>query len=134
MGLEFLNRTFRTFSIVLLALLPFGFFYLNVYQTLALLSGAVWGMLNLVFLTTLVRASIRPEGVEVGSTVALLVIKFPMLYLAGYGLLKVNLFEPPYLLLGASGIMVIIVLKVIGRYLLGLDTTERSAKTASGAA
>ena len=134
MGLEFLNRTFRTFAIVVLLLLPFGFFYLNLYQTLAILSGSVWGMLNLMFLTTLIRSSIRPEGADTGRTVTLIVIKFPILYLAGYCLLKIYVFQPLDLLLGASGIMLIVVLKVLGRYVLGMDSAEKSAKPISGAA
>ena len=134
MGLEFLNRTFRTFAIVVLLLLPFGFFYLNLYQTLAILSGTVWGMLNLMFLMTLIRSSIRPEGADTGRTVTLIVIKFPILYLAGYCLLKIYVFQPLDLLLGASGIMLIVVLKVLGRYVLGMDSAEKSAKPISGAA
>ena len=74
MGLEFIGRTLRTFGLVLLIFLPFGFYYFGLYATLAILSGAVWGIVNLIFLTELVKAIIRPGGVQVERAIVIGVV------------------------------------------------------------
>lgn len=126
MGLEFIGRTLRTFGIVLIAFLPFGFYYLGLFPSLAILSGGIWGMINLMFISALVQSAIRPEGADVGRTVGFLLIKFPALYVAGFFLLKVPQFSPVHLLIGFSGVMAIMVLKVLGRLFLGLDSSRKN--------
>ncbi|HVP07375.1 MAG TPA: hypothetical protein VMS71_05995, partial [Candidatus Acidoferrum sp.] len=132
MGLEFIGRTLRTFGLVLLIFLPFGLYYMGTYPTLAILSGGVWGMINLIFLTELIRGVVRPEGVLVGAAIVIGVIKFPLLYLTVYALFKVPQFKPALLLIGFSGVLLVMVLKAAGRMLLGMDspshgTTARRA-------
>ncbi len=78
MGLDFIDRTLRTTGIVILVLLPFSLYYFGVWPTLAAFSGAVWGMLNLLFLTGLVKATLRPEGADKMTAIAVLLIKFPV--------------------------------------------------------
>ena len=134
MGLEFIARSLRTYGIVLLIFLPFGLYYFGVYPTLAVLSGGVWGILNLKFITALVRLTIRPEGADTGRAIAIGLIKFPLLYAAGFFLLKVEQFSPVHLLIGFGGIMGIIVLKVLGRLLLGLDAFPDNHKPVQGGA
>jgi hypothetical protein len=121
MGLEFIGRTVRTFAIVLVIFVPFGLYYFGLFPTLAVLSGGVWGMLNLLFITALVRTTMRPEGAETMKAIGMALIKFPLLYGAGFGLLMVPEFNPIYLLAGFGGIILIIILKVLGRVILGLD-------------
>ncbi len=121
MGLEFIGRTLRTFGLVLLIFLPFGFYYFGAYPTLAVLSGGVWGMLNLIFLTELIKAVIRPGGTQIERAIVFGVIKFPLLYLTAYALLKIPQFKAVWLLAGFSGILLIVLLKALGRILLGLD-------------
>jgi len=134
MGLEFIARSLRTYGIVLLIFLPFGLYYFGVYPTLAVLSGGVWGILNLMFITALVRLTIRPGGADAGRAIAIGLIKFPLLYAAGFFLLKVEQFSPVHLLIGFGGIMGIIVLKVLGRLALGLDAIPNSNKPVQGGA
>lgn len=125
MGLEFIGRTLRTFGIVLVIFLPFGFYYYGLYPTLAILSGGVWGMINLMFISALVQSAIRPGGADLGRTIGFMLIKFPALYVAGFFLLKVPVFSAVHLLIGFSGVMGIMVLKVLGRVFLGLDSTQK---------
>ncbi|PWB70428.1 hypothetical protein C3F09_09065 [candidate division GN15 bacterium] len=132
MGLEFIARSLRTYGIVLLIFLPFGLYYFGVYPTLAVLSGGIWGILNLMFITSLVRLTIRPEGADAGRAIGIALIKFPLLYAAGFALLKVEQFSPVLLLVGFGGIMGIIVLKVLGRLALGLDAIPGNHKPAQG--
>lgn len=121
MGLEFIGRTLRTFGIVLLIFLPFGYFYFGAPVTLAVMSGAVWGMINLMFLTEFIKVLVRPGGALVERAIVIGVVKFPLLYLTAYALVKVPMFKPTHLLLGFSGIFVVMLLKSAGRIILGLD-------------
>lgn len=119
LGLDFLDRTLRTSGILILIFLPFGLVYLGLYHTIAILSGSVWGIVNFIFLSALVRRVINPEGDRRGA-MWLALIKFPLLYAAGYGLLMVPLpgFTPGWLLSGFSIILMVMFLKALGRVLI----------------
>ena len=119
--LSFVGRTIRTTGILLLIFLPFGFYYLGTWPTLAVFSGGVWGIINLMFLSALVRAAVRPDGADTRRVASVGLIKFPLLYLAGSFLLKVPQFDALFLLIGFSSLMAIMLLKGLGRLLLGLD-------------
>ncbi len=125
LGLDFIQRTIRTTGIVLLVILLPCLYYFGVFPALAVFFGGVWGMINLLFLSALVRAAIRPDAVDKMQVAGLALIKFPLLYLSGYFLLKVKQFEPLHLLIGFSILFAVIVLKVISRALLGLDHVPR---------
>ena len=121
MGIEFLVRSLRTTGVLLLVALLFGVYYYGTYPALAFFSGGVWGMINLIFLTGLIRSALRPEGPDARRTLLFLLVKFPLLYLAGYFLLTVDYFDPVILLFGSMAVLAVIVLKAFGRLLLGLD-------------
>ena len=127
-GLGFIDRILKTTSIVLLIFFPFGLYYLGFYTSLAILSGGVWGILNLILLTSLTKHTLRPEGPDIKSAILAALVKFPLLYLTGYFLLKVPQFEALYLLIGFSGLLGIIVLKVLGRMVTGLDNNPADKK------
>lgn len=127
-GLGFINRTLKTTGILLLVIFPFGTYYFGFYPTLAVFSGGVWGMVNLMLLTRLVRAAIRPEGADKGTVIGVALVKFPLLYGAGYFLATAPIFDPVAVLIGFSLLLAVIVLKVITRALLGTDR-EVSHKT-----
>ena len=122
--LDFLHRTLRTSGIVILIFLPFGIYYLGFYTALAVFSGAIWGMVNFIFLGALVRSVVRPDGADRGRALWLALIKFPLLYFAGYCLLITPLpgFTPGWLLAGFSVVMAVLVLKAVARVTLKLDT------------
>lgn len=129
MGLEFIDRSLRTTGIVLMIFLPFGMYYLGVFPTLAGFSGGVWGMINMIFIAALVRATLRPEGADRMKALGLAVFKFPLLYLSGYCLLKVPQFEPLYLVCGFSSLFVIIVLRAIGKIMIrATDESGQNSK------
>lgn len=117
-GLEFISRSLRTTAIVLLILAPFGLFYFGLWKTLSFFSGGIWGILNLLFITALVKAALRPGGMDTLRALGWAIIKFPLLYATGYFLLKVDQFYPLALVLGSALALVIIVLKVLGRALV----------------
>ena len=101
--------------------------YYDIFLILAIFSGMIWGMINLYFLALLVKSTIRPDGVDKLTALGLIFIKFPLLYLAGYFLLQVSEFELMYLLIGFSTIFAVIILKVLGRVILGLDNKSSVA-------
>jgi hypothetical protein len=115
MGLEFLDRTLKTSGVLLLIFLPFGFFYFGAYLTLSVFSGGVWGMLNLMFISALVRATIKPGKVDRGRALGLGLFKFPLLYVSLYALMKIPHFDPIYVGVGLSTVLIVILLKVAGR-------------------
>ena len=133
MGLDLISRTLKTSAIVLLIFLPFGLYYWGVYPTLAVLSGAVWGFVNLIFLAQLVRTVLRPDGIDTRRAIGLGLIKFPLLYGSGYFLLKVEQFDPIHLLIGFSLFLAIMVLKMLGRVILGMDNNNKTNKNLQGA-
>jgi len=118
---SFINRTLKTTCLVLLIFFPFGIYYLGFFSSLAILSGGIWGILNLILITMLVKYTLRPEGPDAGRAIAAAFIKFPLLYLCGYFLMKVSQFEVLHLLIGFSGFLVIIILKILGRLFTGMD-------------
>jgi len=119
--LDFLDRTLRSTGIVLLIFLPFGLYYFGIFQSLAIFSGGVWGMINFIFISAIVRSYVRADGSDKFRAISLGLVKFPLLYGSGYFLLKVNKFEPLFLLIGFSSLMLILVLKALGRMFLSLD-------------
>jgi len=120
----FIDRTLRTTCLVLLIFFPFGIYYLGLFPSLAILSAGIWAMLNLILITILVKYTLRPEGPDTGRAIAIAFIKFPLLYLCGYFLLTVPQFEAIYLLIGFTGLLGIIVLKILGRGLVGLNRSS----------
>ena len=125
LDLGFLDRTLRTTGIVLLIFLPFGLYYLGVFPALAVFSGGVWGILNFVFISALVRTTFRAEGPNKHRTVALMLFKFPLLYVSGYFLLKVPQFDVLPLVAGFTTLFAVMTLKALGRLVLALDDKEQ---------
>ena len=63
-GPDFIQRTLKTTGVVLILVLIFGTVYFDFYDALAAFTAGIWSMLNLIFLATLVRAAIRPDGID----------------------------------------------------------------------
>jgi hypothetical protein len=120
-GLDFIARTLKTAAAVLLIFIPFGIYYFKFWPSLAIFSGGIWSILNLMFIRALVVATIRPGGVDKIRALGLGLVKFPLLYVSGYFLLRVEQFEALHLLIGFSVPLAIIVLKALGRAFMGLD-------------
>lgn len=128
---NFVSRTLRTTGLVALLSLAFGSFYYGFKPTLSVFTGIVWGMINLYFLSLLVRSSLRPEGADKASALIFLFIKFPLLYLSGYFLMTNDYFDPLLLVIGFTVSLLIIVLKAAGRTFLKLDYFEENDKKES---
>jgi len=57
---------------------------------------------------------------------------FPVLFVAGYFLLTVENFQPLHLVIGFSAPLLVMVLKVLGRLLLG-NSRKQNSETLQGA-
>jgi len=118
---DFITRTLRTTGVLLLIMFVVGIYYFGFYDSLAMLSAGIWSMVNLIFLSALVRTVLRPGSVDKLAAAGLALIKFPLLYAAGYFLLTVDVFRPVPLLIGFSMVLVVMVLKAVARAIFKLD-------------
>jgi len=119
-----LSRSIRMTAELLLLFLVIGWLSLGIWPTLAIFFGGVWSVVNIFFTTKAVRELLRTEGPDKLTVAGILLLKFPVLYLAGYSLLKVPNFAPIHLLIGFSVFFAVIILKVIGRALLRMDDSD----------
>ena len=129
LSFDFIQRTLRTTGVVLIVVLIFGSLYFGFYDALAVVSAGIWSMINLIFLSALVRAVVRPGGVDKLTAFGLAVIKFPLLYAAGYFLFTVELFRPVPLIIGLSLVLAVMVLKAVARALFGVDVMNQEGSS-----
>ena len=118
MGIEFIYRTIRT-SLIVSAL---SFFFVGVYYNLpfglGLFLGTGWGCLNLFFITQLITEAFGLKIPHKRKIYLILLVKFPLLYFAGYILLWLKYFPVESLLIGFTLIFAVIFLKALGRAIL----------------
>lgn len=133
LNLDFVDRTIKTTSIVLLIVFIFGIYYLGVYHSLAIFSGGIWAVINLLFLAVLVKAVIKPGEIDKMKVAGLALMKFPLLYVSGYFLLQVSVFRIEYIAIGFTIPLAVIILKVISRALFGLDNKTQKDEHLEGA-
>lgn len=134
MGLQFIDRSLKTTGLVLLIFLPFGIYYMGVWPALAIFSGGVWGLLNLIFIAALVRSTLNPEGVSKRKALGLAVFKFPLLYGAGYFLAVNPKFDPIMLLIGFSALFAVIVLRAVGSSMMKVSDRPKETEKAGSMA
>jgi len=92
--------------------------YLGGAWACGLAAGSAVGMLNLIFLTALVREIVRPGKRHAGRIAALLALKLPVVY-GGLALLLLWRWPPVAAVVGGfSLVLVVIVLKAGGRALI----------------
>jgi len=122
MEISFIERTLKTAGLLALVILIFGSFYYGFRPTISVFTGLIWGMVNLYFLSLLIRATLRPDNVDKITALFLLFVKIPLLYLTGYFMMTSSFFNPILLLIGFSLLLLVIVLKAAGRAVLNLDS------------
>jgi hypothetical protein len=90
-------------------------FYTNFFDALGILVGTIWSSTNLYFLKKLFQELLKIGSQNPLKLYTLIGIKFPLLYLIGYGVLKWKLFPLLNLILGFSVMLIAI-------FLLGMAT------------
>ena len=101
---------------LILAVLIFLFvtFYYRFDYASGIFVGCGWGCSNLYLLANLITQATNPGGVDRKRVVLLVLVKFPLLYLSGYILLKLKYFPVTSLLAGFTIIFAVILLKALG--------------------
>jgi len=129
MNLDFVNRVLKTSLILAAIAFPFLAVYIGMPFGVAYVLGALWGCLNLFAIKMLVTQAIKPGDKSVVLILSFIFVKFPIIYLLGYLLVKWA-YPPIYgLVWGFSSIMIVTVLKVLSRHLMKLDTNNTQVKT-----
>jgi hypothetical protein len=127
----FIGRTLKTTGILGLLILIFGSYYYGFRPAISVFTGIIWGMVNLYFLSLLVRSTLRLDGADKATALVVLFIKFPLLYVSGYFLMVSDYFSQLLLLAGFTLNLLVIVLKAAGRTLMKLDYIDSNEKQES---
>lgn len=91
-------------------------FYTNFFDAFGILAGTGWGCLNFFFLKKLLQEWLKIDSRDFLKFYTMIAIKFPLLYLIGYGVLRWKLFPILNLLLGFSLIFIAIFMLGIGTF------------------
>ena len=118
MGLEIIKRTYLTSLILALIVFLYTWAYFNFPSAVGIVTGTIWGCLNLFFITSLVTTFIKVGEKDYTKIWIMLLVKFPILYGLGFLALKINYFNPLSFLIGFTLVLAVIVLKALGKYLV----------------
>jgi len=117
MGLEFIGRVIKTSLVVSAFILIFGAVYYDWNYSLGITIGLVFNCVNLWFVKGMIEQTVTLRERNPVKIFLVSAIKFPVLYLIGYLILKADFVPVTSLLVGFTLLFAIIVLKVIGRQL-----------------
>ncbi len=129
MDLQFVDRVIKSTLILAAILFPFFALYISMNFALAVFLGASWGCLNLLALRIIVVSLLTPHKKNYILGLIILFVKLPVLYGIGYLLISWNYLPIGGLLWGFSGILIVMVLKALGRMYLGMDNKVKANET-----
>jgi len=121
MDLEFLIRVRRTSLLTGIVLFPVISLYFGLAVGAGWLVGCVWSVVNLHFIGVLLRAVLTYEKRDRVRITIISLVKFPVLYAIGFLLLASGVFSVPGAMAGFLWPFTVIVLKAVGRLVLGMD-------------
>ncbi len=128
MGLEFITRVIRTSAILALITGLAVSVYFDWRIAAGFLVGTSWGLLNLYFLKRLITEAISPEVTRTSHVILIVLLKFPLLYVGGYFIVAWGYFSIYSLLAGFSLMFLVMILKILGRMIMGMDTPGLTGK------
>ncbi|MBI3872723.1 MAG: hypothetical protein HY304_06580 [candidate division Zixibacteria bacterium] len=132
MNLDFLKRIGAMTVVVGVIVFAFVAVYYDARFATGILIGCVWGIANFAALTRFLTAVVSPSPANRRRAILLGAVKFPVLYLAGYLILRTRWFAPEALLSGFSLLFLVTLLKALGRAYLHLDDRSASSSTPDG--
>ncbi|UCG51758.1 MAG: hypothetical protein JSW58_16555 [Candidatus Latescibacterota bacterium] len=100
--------------------------YLGLPVAGAWVLGCAWSLVNLYVIGVLVRLVFPNPERHKARIAIVMVVKIPALYGVGYLLLWSGLFPPAGLLAGFIWPLFVIMLKAVGRIILGIDDPRRA--------
>lgn len=131
MGIEFIHRVIKISLILAFLIFLFVTFYYRFDYASGIFVGCGWGCMNLFFLTNLITETTNLKGVNKKRVLLLVLLKFPLLYLTGYFLLRINYFPVTSLLVGFTLIFAVVLLKALGKMVISLPP-KKDEKFQSG--
>jgi hypothetical protein len=123
--LRFIDRVIKVTLILAALLFPFFALYIKVNFALSVLFGSIWGSLNLLAIKLIITSLMPGPTRNPVLGFIILFVKLPILYGAGYLLVTWKYLSIGGLLWGFSGIFIVALLKVLGRWYLGLDDPKK---------
>ncbi len=130
MEITFIDKIIKTTLAVAFLTFVVVSFYFGLPHGLAILAGAVWGSTNLFFIKQLVKNWLIPGQRDFLKIWVILGLKFPILYLAGFGLLKTGYLPELDLLIGFTLMMAVVFLKGLGRLFMESANSKQESKAA----
>lgn len=122
---DFLSRIFKTAINLSIGLAILMAWYAGVPRGVDFGVAALWGSLNFRFLQRIVLEGTRPEGSRMSRLLVAFALKFPLLYGAGAAWALLRKPDAVVTLAGLSLILVVILLKSIGRSLVDANWFSR---------
>ena len=119
---EFINKSLKVSTIVAIIFAPFLFVYFGASVALGFMAGAAWNIVNVFLLhwvltTTLSPAAANNENKNKKMWGAIAgILKFPVLYGAGYIIIKYTNLSLYGILVGFSLLLIVFILRVSGMY------------------
>jgi hypothetical protein len=120
-GLEFLKRVRKTSIVTALILFLVIATYWNTESGAAWLLGCAWSLVNIYFIGLLVTAITSHQAKRRLRVLLIVLVKVPVLYALGFLLLTNGWLPVIALLAGFMWPLLVITLKILGRWLLGAD-------------
>jgi hypothetical protein len=117
---SFIKRTlYASLFLTALAWAVVAFYFGWTYATGVAL-GSLWSIANLVLIRFVVEHAVTPDEIHWRPVVMALLVKFPLLYVAGYFVLRPALYPVSAPLVGFLLPFGVLVLKAGGRMLMGI--------------
>jgi hypothetical protein len=124
MDIEFLRRVRKTSIVTGFLLAVFISFYWGLDNGAGWVMGVAWSLLNLHFISSVITNVFTNEKRDVPMILVALFVKFPVLYAAGFLLLKSGRLTLLGLAAGFTWPFFVIVMKGLGRYYLKMDESR----------
>ena len=113
MAIEFVNRVMIwTLLLALVSMIAIGVTY-GIESGVGVFLGAAWGIINLFLIKRLVISLSKQDAMSYLNIALLFGVKFPVLYLAGYWLFRIDYFPIYSLVVGFSLFFVVILFKAL---------------------
>lgn len=116
MDKDFIKRSLKVSTIVAFIFAPFLLIYFGLYITMGIMAGAIWNIVNILLLSQIFTMFTSPEKLNKKWAVLASIIKFPVLYGAGYAIIKYTDVSLYGIILGFPLVLAVFVLKVLGIY------------------
>ena len=129
---DIIKRSIKVSLIVAVIFIPFLYLYLGSAFTYGFIAGAAWNIVNVFLLFHLVTNLITLGESNKGLGVISGVIKFPLLYGAGYAVIRYTDVSLYGILAGFSLILFIFALKALGTFytnVIGLNSRRYGRST-----